>query len=52
LTGELSASRAMIAAGFRKKNLSVSKDLEKSARVIKNYFSRPEIDRLVSLLSG
>ncbi len=51
LAGELSASGAMIAAGFRKKNLSLSKDLEKSARAIKNYFSRREIDRLVSLLS-
>ncbi len=51
LANELSVNRAMIAAGFRKKNLSLSKDLEKSARAIKNYFSRPEIDRLVSLLS-
>lgn len=52
LAGELSVNGAMIAAGFRKRNLSLSKDLEKSARAIKDYFSRGEIDQLILLLTS
>jgi len=51
LLGELSVNRAMIAAGFRRKSISITKDIEKTARAIREYFNPEEIGRLIEYLS-
>ena len=51
LARELSVNGAMIAAGFRKKNIIVAKDVEKTARTLQEHFTREEISRLIEFLS-
>jgi len=51
LAGELSVNRAMIAAGFRKRNIIVTKDVKRAARTLRQYFNREEISRLIEFLS-
>lgn len=50
LTGEMFANEAMVAAGLRKKNISVAKDVESAARTLREHLNGEEINRLVELL--
>lgn len=40
----------MIAAGLRKKNISIAKDVESAALALREHFNREEINRLIELL--
>ena len=51
LAGELSVNQAMIAAGFRKKSICITKDIGKTARAIREYLNPEEIGRLIEYLS-
>ena len=51
LAGELSPSKAMIEAGFRRKQFTVFVgDPDRAARLLKRHFSREEIGRIKALL--
>ncbi len=51
LARELSVNGAMIAARLRKKNITVARDVEKTARTLREHFTREEINRLIEFLS-
>lgn len=51
LSGELSANKAMIEAGFRKQRFSSARDPEALAAKIKKEFTREEIDTIKNILS-
>lgn len=51
LANGMSVNRAMIAAGLRKKNIAVAKDVESAARTLREHFNAEEINRLIELLS-
>lgn len=50
LAGEMTAHAAMVAAGFRRKTITVPVDVNKAALVIARNFSPEDVRRLVSLL--
>ena len=50
LARKISINQAMIKAGYKKKTIQITTDLQDISRIIKKHFTSPEIEMLIVLL--